>query len=101
MKETLMEFATREANDNEKHGRFNLDYQDGIFYGIQEGAKWQKESMDSEQELGQKVGQSVQVPTRSMYSEREVLAMLLMKHDGLSPEYVLEQFKRNKQEAQS
>jgi hypothetical protein len=45
MKETLMEFATREANDNEKHGRFNLDYQDGIFYGIQEGAKWQKESM--------------------------------------------------------
>jgi phosphoribosyl-ATP pyrophosphohydrolase len=27
------------------------------------------------------------------YSEREVLAMLLMKHDGLSPEYVLEQFK--------
>jgi hypothetical protein len=35
------------------------------------------------------------------YSESEVLAMLLIKHDGLSPEYVLEQFKRNKQEAQS
>ena len=28
-----------------------------------------------------------------MYSEEEVLAMLLIKHDGLSPEYVLEQFK--------
>lgn len=28
-----------------------------------------------------------------MYSEEEVLAMLLIKHDGLTPEYVLEQFK--------
>jgi hypothetical protein len=37
------------------------------------GAKWQQE--------------------RS-YSEKEVLAMLLIKHDGLSPDYVLEQFKK-------
>ena len=28
------------------------------------------------------------------YSEEEVLAMLLIKHDGLTPEYVLEQFKK-------
>lgn len=28
------------------------------------------------------------------YSEKEVLAMLLIKHDGLSPDYVLEQFKK-------
>lgn len=39
------------------------------------GANWQKEQQDK------------------MYSDREVLAMLLMKHDGLSPEYVLQQFK--------
>ena len=38
-----------------------------------QGAKWQQE--------------------RS-YSEEEVLAMLLIKHDGLTPEYVLEQFKK-------
>jgi hypothetical protein len=29
-----------------------------------------------------------------MYSEEEVIAMLLIKHDGLSPEYVLQQFKK-------
>lgn len=38
-----------------------------------EGAKWQAERM---------------------YSEKEVIAMLLIKHDGLSPEYVLQQFKK-------
>ena len=27
------------------------------------------------------------------YSEEEVLTMLLIKHDGLTPEYVLQQFK--------
>jgi hypothetical protein len=29
-----------------------------------------------------------------MYSEEEVLAMLLIKHNGLTPQYVLEQFKK-------
>jgi hypothetical protein len=29
-----------------------------------------------------------------MYSEEEVLAMLLIKHDGISAEYVLQQFKK-------
>ena len=38
-----------------------------------DGAKWQQE--------------------RS-YSEEEVITMLLIKHDGLTPEYVLEQFKK-------
>ena len=38
-----------------------------------EGAKWQAERM---------------------YSEKEVLAMLLIKHNGLTPQYVLEQFKK-------
>ena len=40
---------------------------------FKQGAKWQKE--------------------RS-YSEKEVLTMLLIKHDGLTPEYVLQQFKK-------
>lgn len=31
---------------------------------------------------------------KSHYSEEEVLTMLLIKHDGLTPEYVLEQFKK-------
>lgn len=35
---------------------------------------------------------------KRMFSEEEVLAMLLIKHDGLSPEYVLEQFKKNNNE---
>jgi hypothetical protein len=30
-----------------------------------------------------------------MYSEKEVLKMLLIKHDGLTPEYVLERFKKH------
>ena len=29
-----------------------------------------------------------------MYSEKEVLKMLLIKHDGLAPEYVLQQYKK-------
>jgi hypothetical protein len=33
-------------------------------------------------------------PKQRMYSEEEVIAMLLIKHDGLSPEYVLQQFKK-------
>ena len=33
---------------------------------------------------------------KNKFSKEEVLAMLLIKHDGLSPEYVLEQFKKNK-----
>ena len=35
---------------------------------------------------------------KRMFSEEEVLAMLLIKHDGLSPEYVLQQFKKNNNE---
>jgi hypothetical protein len=49
--ETLIDFAKREANDNEKHSHIKLDYQDGIFYGILEGAKWQQERMYSEEEV--------------------------------------------------
>ena len=33
-------------------------------------------------------------PKERSYSEEEVLTMLLIKHDGLTPEYVLEQFKK-------
>lgn len=31
---------------------------------------------------------------KTMYSKEEVLAMLLIKHDGLTPEYVFEQFNK-------
>jgi hypothetical protein len=52
-----------------KHQLYNSCKQEGFI----EGAKWQAERM---------------------YSEQEVLAMLLIKHEGLSPEYVLQQFKK-------
>jgi hypothetical protein len=32
-----------------------------------------------------------------MYSEEEVLTMLLIKHDGLTPDYVIQQFKKKTQ----
>jgi hypothetical protein len=51
--ETLEEFAKRIANDI-KHFEIKLDYQDGIYYGIQLGAKWQQEQdkkMYSEEEV--------------------------------------------------
>jgi hypothetical protein len=70
--ETLEEFKKRFAND-ESHKNIKLDYQDGIYYGIGVGAEWQ---------------------SKRMFSEEEVLTMLLIKHDGLTPEYVLEQFKK-------
>jgi hypothetical protein len=102
--ETLEDFAKREANDNEKHGHVKLGYQDGVFYGILTGAKWQREKHTNKeelgkfafdrfiagaksdtsrdywyskfkQELGQEVGHSVQV--EAMYSEEEVLKLLI------------------------
>jgi hypothetical protein len=48
--ETLEEFAKRIANDS-KHSGMKLDYQDGIYYGIEIGAKYQAERMDSEEEV--------------------------------------------------
>lgn len=45
IKEDLMEFAKRESNNDNKHSDIKLGYQDGIFYGILEGAKWQQERM--------------------------------------------------------
>ena len=45
--ETLEEAKKRIANDS-KHSGIKLDYQDGIFYGIEEGAKWQQERMYSD-----------------------------------------------------
>ena len=47
-KETLEEFAKRIANDS-KHSGIKLDYQDGIYYGIEIGAKYQAERMYSEE----------------------------------------------------
>ena len=41
-KETIEEFAKKIANDI-KHSKIKLDYQDGIYYGIEIGAKWQAE----------------------------------------------------------
>ena len=64
MKETLEERADRYAFGGSSNNSHKYDF-------IQ-GAKWQQE--------------------RS-YSEEEVLTMLLIKHDGLTPEYVLQQFK--------
>jgi hypothetical protein len=48
--ETLEEFAKRIANDS-KHSGIKLDYQDGIYYGIEIGAKYQGERMYSEEEV--------------------------------------------------
>jgi hypothetical protein len=48
--ETLEEFAKRIANDS-KHSGIKLDYQDGIYYGIEIGAKWHQERMYSEEEV--------------------------------------------------
>jgi hypothetical protein len=48
--ETLEEFAKRIANDS-KHSGIKLDYQDGIYYGIEIGAKYQAEIMYSEEEV--------------------------------------------------
>jgi hypothetical protein len=48
--ETLEEFAKRIANDS-KHSGIKLDYQDGIYYGIEIGAKYQAERMYSEDEV--------------------------------------------------
>jgi hypothetical protein len=40
--ETLEEFKKRFSNDKSNKD-INLDYQDGIFYGIEIGSKWQQE----------------------------------------------------------
>jgi hypothetical protein len=48
--ETLEEFAKRIANDS-KHSGIKLDYQDGIYYGIEIGAKEQAKRMYSEEEV--------------------------------------------------
>ena len=48
--ETLEEFKKRFAND-ESHKNIKLDYQDGIYYGIEIGAKWQQERRYSEGEV--------------------------------------------------
>jgi len=48
--ETLEEFKKRFAND-ESHKNIKLDYQDGIYYGIEVGTKWQAERMYSEEEV--------------------------------------------------
>ncbi len=50
-----------------------FDYSEFDFLSFKIGAEWQQERM---------------------YNEEEVLAMLLIKHDGLTPEYVFEQFKK-------
>jgi hypothetical protein len=65
-KETLEEAAEKYAESKSSNFR-NTHIRD-----FKEGAKYQAERM---------------------YSEEEVIAMLLIKHDGLSPEYVLQQFK--------
>jgi hypothetical protein len=52
--ETLEEFSKRISND-ESNKNISLDYQDGIFYGINVGAKWQAERMYSEEESIQKI----------------------------------------------
>ena len=51
IKEDLMEFAKRESNNDDKHSDIKLGYQDGIFYGILEGAKWQQDRMYSEEDM--------------------------------------------------
>ena len=48
--ETLEEFKKRFAN-GESHKNIKLDYQDGIYYGIEVGAKWQSKRMYSEEEV--------------------------------------------------
>jgi hypothetical protein len=57
--ETLEEFKKRIANDS-KHSGIKLDYQDGIFYGIEEGAKWQQEKSYSEEEVKDMVSKTVE-----------------------------------------
>jgi hypothetical protein len=78
--ETLEEVAKSEAFEfsvDYKPWETDLDYREYAEYGFEkgfiEGAKYQ---------------------AKGMYSEKEVLAMLLIKHNGLTPQYVLEQFKK-------
>jgi hypothetical protein len=68
-KQETLEEAAKEFFRKFKH----THSPDNYYLALVEFAKWQQE--------------------RS-YSEKEVLAMLLIKHDGLSPDYVLEQFKK-------
>jgi hypothetical protein len=89
--ETLEEFARREANDNEKHGHVKLSYQDGVFYGIQIGAQWQKE-------LGREVGHSVQVDVLDLIQflsmDQEFNGYGSVSKD--TAKYFLEQYKKGK-----
>jgi hypothetical protein len=78
--ETLENIAKSEAFEfsvDYKPWETDLDYREYAEYGFEkgfiEGAKYQ---------------------AKGMYSEKEVLAMLLIKHNGLTPQYVLEQFKK-------
>lgn len=43
--ETLEEFSKRISNDEANKKYYSLDYQDGIFYGIEIGAKWQADKV--------------------------------------------------------
>jgi hypothetical protein len=75
--ETLEEFKKRFANDKSNKD-IKLDYQDGIYYGIEVGAKWQAEQLfkdEAIQTLEKGVAFLLKKQER-MYSEEEVLVLL-------------------------
>lgn len=76
-KETLEEAAERRygTDMDSIRGSTVYDLNTDLKRGFIEGIEWAQERM---------------------YSEEEVLVMLLIKHDGLNPDYVLEQFKKIK-----
>ena len=89
-KETLEEFI----NSQPYYGSCTTEYLEGI----EEGAKWQQENsninaLDFEIDALKREIKVLRHQQERSYSEEEVLTMLLIKHDGLTPEYVLEQFK--------
>jgi len=76
--ETLEELKKRFANDKSNKD-INLDYQDGIFYGIEIGAKWQQEqdkNKYSEEEVvkfGQWLSEFNNLDNESEYVIKELL----------------------------
>jgi len=52
-----------------------------------------EEYIKEEIKKAEKLFEGAKCQQERMYTEEEVFKMLLIKHDGLTPEYVLQQFK--------
>ncbi len=72
--ETLEEFKKRFSNDKSNKD-INLDYQDGIFYGIEIGSKWQQEQ------------------DKNKYSEEDISIAIAMYLENKSFSEIIKQFK--------